>query len=158
MSLRGAIDCACIIPTIKHALMRRAKHLLWLCFFLPISHWAMAGNTLGAEGQSRPEFSINGFVTDASSKKPVQGVTVSISNDNLKEKREYKTDAAGNFKARSLPSGGVTIVLEKKGYKTVRKEGVMIREGETLRLDLDIDPDNNAEEVFHPFLRVMEGI
>ena len=54
--------------------------------------------------------------------------------------------------------GEVTILLEKKGYQTLRKEGVAIREGSTLKLTMEMEEEqDDAEEVFHPLLRLLQG-
>lgn len=130
-----------------------------LLFFLtPVALLARATGDSETD-QKGAEISINGFVTDAGSKKPVPGVTVSISTPKKQDKKEFVTDAAGNFKVPyTAASGGVTIVLEKKGYKTLRKEGVIIKEGETLKLSFDIDPDESGESIIHPMLRMMDGL
>lgn len=141
--------------------MRGAKQGLSLLLLFPLSLFAKANGGTENNDQKGTELAINGYVTDADSKKPVQGVTVSISNINAQkkiEKKEFTTDASGNFRVPSMASGGVTIVLEKRGYKTVRKKGIIVREGETLKLNLDIDSEGQGEEVFHPLLRMMEGI
>ncbi len=37
-----------------------------------------------------------------------------------------------------MPLGEVIIVLEKKGYKTTRREGIIIKEGVSLKMNFDI--------------------
>lgn len=117
--------------------------------------WASA-NTGEPKDDKKGEPSINGYVSDAESKKPVQGVTVSISSKGQDKKETITTDASGNFKSNQLAPGEVTITLEKKGYRTYRKEGVMIKEGTTLRINMDMEENDDAG-VFHPLLRMMEG-
>ena len=58
-----------------------------------------------------------------------------------------------------MPVGEVIIVLEKKGYKTTRREGIIIKEGVSLKMNFDITNMQLEDEsdVFHPFLRMMEG-
>jgi len=53
----------------------------------------------------------------------------------------------------------VIIVLEKKGYKTTRREGIIIKEGVSLKMNFDITNIklDDESDVFHPFLRMMEG-
>src|SRR5215813_11271227 len=102
--------------------MKGSRFLLLLTVLLPISMLAKTnGNSCKDGGKAEP--SIQGFVADATTKKPVQGVTVSISSKG-QEKKEFVTDACGNFKVPQLNLGDVIIVLEKKGYKAIRKEGV----------------------------------
>jgi hypothetical protein len=136
--------------------MRFPKKLLLLPLFIVPALWASANNENGPRDDKKGEPSINGYVSDAENKKPVQGVTVSITGKGQDKKEYLTTDAAGNFKTNQLIPGEVTIVLEKKGYKTYRKEGVMIKEGVTLKLMMDIEEDDDAG-VFHPLLRMIDG-
>jgi hypothetical protein len=137
--------------------MRGKKRFLLLAALLPLSLLTKAN---GDNGNRKTEPILQGNVADASTKKPVQGVTVSISNLKGQEKKEFTTDAAGNFKVPQLPSGEVIIVLEKKGYKTTRREGIIIKEGSSVKVNFDISnnqPVDDESDVFHPLLRMMEG-
>ncbi len=140
--------------------MRSSKKLLLLTALLPLSLLSRANEDNGKErGKTDPV--LLGIVADASTKKPVQGVTVSISSiakGQDKEKKEFVTDALGNFKVPQMPPGEVLIVLEKKGYKTCRKENVVIKEGVSLKLNFDISTaDDDESDVFHPLMRMMDG-
>lgn len=135
--------------------MRGKKVLLLLAVALPLSLLTRANG--GAKGEGKTEPAMSGSVSDAATKKPVQGVTVSISDSKGKDRREFTTDAFGNFKIPAMPSGEVVIVLEKKGYKTYRKEGVIIKEGVTLKLNFDISYEEDESDVFHPFMRMLDG-
>src|SRR5687768_7214801 len=103
--------------------MRGRLGYLLLTALLPLSLLAKAN---GDNGDRKAEPVLTGCVSDASTKKPVQGVTVSISSSKGQEKKEFTTDASGNFKVPQMPVGEVVIILEKKGYKTFRREGVII--------------------------------
>jgi uncharacterized protein YfaS (alpha-2-macroglobulin family) len=135
--------------------MRGKKIYLLLAVLLPLSMLAKANGDNGNRKSTDP--AIQGCVADASTKKPVQGVTVSICSPKGQEKKEFTTDAAGNFKIPQMPVGEVIIVLEKKGYKTTRREGVIIKEGVSLKMNFDITNMQLEDDVFHPFLRMMEG-
>ena len=139
--------------------MRARKKLLLLTALLPLTMWASANNETGKErGKAEPV--LMGLVSDASTKKPIQGVTVSISTTTKgqdKEKKEFVTDALGNFKVPQMPPGEVVIILEKKGYKTFRRENVMIKEGVSLKLNFDINSEEDESDVFHPLMRMMDG-
>ena len=134
----------------------RGKTYLLLAALLPLSLLAKAN---GDNGRKSTEPVLHGCVADAATKKPVQGVTISISTSKGQEKKEFTTDAAGNFKIPQMPVGEVIIVLEKKGYKTTRREGIIIKEGVSLKVNFDITNIHLDDEsdVFHPFLRMMEG-
>ena len=108
----------------------------------------------GKDGKREPV--LQGSVSDASTKKPLQGVTISITSSKMQGEKEFVTDASGSFKVPELPAGEVTIVLEKKGYKTYRREGVVLKEGMTIKLTFDIKSDHDGD-VFHPLLQMMEG-
>lgn len=137
--------------------MRGKKIYLLLAALLPLSLLAKANGDNGHRKSTEP--AIQGCVADACTKKPVQGVTISICTPKGQEKKEFTTDAAGNFKIPQMPVGEVIIVLEKKGYKTTRREGIIIKEGVSLKMNFDITNMQLEDEsdVFHPFLRMMEG-
>lgn len=138
--------------------MRGKKVYLLLATLLPLSLLAKANNDNG-DNRKSSEPALQGCVADAATKKPVQGVTVSISTPKGQEKKEFTTDASGNFKVPQLPVGEVIIVLEKKGYKTTRREGIIIKEGASLKMSFDITNMrvDDESDVFHPLLRMMEG-
>ena len=137
--------------------MKGSRIILLLTVLLPISMITKAnGNSCKDGGKAEPV--IQGFVADATTKKPVVGVTISISSKG-QEKKEFISDAWGNFKVPQLPLGDVIIVLEKKGYKTCRKEGVTIKEGVSLKLNFDMmnAEDDDEGDVFHPLMRMLDG-
>ena len=135
--------------------MRGQKVLLLLAVMIPLSLLTRANGGSKGEGKSEPV--LMGSVSDANTKKPVQGVTVSISTPKGQEKKEFTTDASGNFKVPQMAAGEVVIILEKKGYKTFRKEGIIIKEGVSLKLNFDITFDGDESDVFHPLMRMMDG-
>ena len=135
--------------------MRGKKKLLLLTAILPLALLTKANN--GNDERGKPEPAISGMVSECGSKKPVQGVTVSISGKG-QDKKEFVTDATGNFKVPQMPAGELIIILEKKGYKTFRKEGVTLKEGVPLKLSFDISNEGSDDEseVFHP-IRMMDS-
>jgi hypothetical protein len=137
--------------------MRGKKTYLLLAALLPLSLLTKANGDNGNRKSTEPV--LQGCVADAATKKPVQGVTISISTSKGQEKKEVTTDAAGNFKVPQMPVGEVIIILEKKGYKTTRREGIIIKEGVSLKMNFDLMNIRTEDEsdVFHPFLRMMEG-
>jgi hypothetical protein len=137
--------------------MRGKKTYLLLAVLLPLSLLTKANGDNGNRKSTEPV--LHGCVADATTKKPVQGVTISISTSKGQEKKEFTTDASGNFKVPQMPVGEVIIILEKKGYKTTRREGIVIKEGVSLKMSFDIINIHLEDEsdVFHPFLRMMEG-
>ena len=134
--------------------MQRLKYLLLIFSFLPLSNCVFANQ----DGDGTKDPAISGSVSDAFSKKPVKGVTVYVTaKDGTKL---ITTDASGKFIIPKLPPGEVTIQLEKKGYKTYRREKVVLKEGMQIKLNFDMsnikeDEDNN--DLFHPLLRMIES-
>lgn len=133
--------------------MQRLKLFLLLFALLPLSNCVFANQ----DGDGTKDPALSGSVSDASSKKPVKGVTVSVVAKDGIEK--LTTDASGKFIIPKLSAGEVTIVLEKKGYKTYRREKVVVKEGSQMKLNFDIsnlqqEEDNN---LFHPLFRMIES-
>ncbi|AXY77732.1 carboxypeptidase regulatory-like domain-containing protein [Paraflavitalea soli] len=139
--------------------MRGKKKILLLLAILPLALLTKANNgNNGSDDRGKPEPAISGLVSETGTKKPVQGVTISISGKGQDKKELFTTDAAGNFKVPQMPAGELIIILEKKGYKTFRKEGVTLKEGVPLKLNFDISNEGADDEsdVFHP-LRMMDS-
>ncbi len=135
--------------------MRDKKFLVLLLSLLPLSLMVKANH--GKDGKSEP--ALQGYVSDAASRKPVQGVTISITSPKLQGEKSFITDASGSFKISQLPAGEVTIILEKKGYKPYRRDGVVVKEGTSIKLTFDLKNETVAAEndIFHPLLRMLEG-
>ena len=134
--------------------MQRLKFLLLIFSMVSLSNCVFASQD--GDGTTKDP-AISGSVSDAFSKKPVKGVTVYVTaKDGTKL---ITTDASGKFIIPKLPAGEVTIQLEKKGYKTYRREKVILKEGMQIKLNFDIsnlkEEDNN--DLFHPLLRMLES-
>ncbi len=135
--------------------MRLTKKAILLSFFLLPVLGAMANQDKRTGGG---EPSVTGTVADADSKKPVTGVTVSITGKGLDKKETLTTDGNGGFKSGNLNPGEVTILVEKKGYRTYKKEGVQLKDGATIKLMLEIEEEDDDDGgIFHPLLRMMDG-
>jgi uncharacterized protein YfaS (alpha-2-macroglobulin family) len=133
--------------------MRLPKHLLLLALSLPVAVFASA-NTGKNEGV------VQGQVTDAVTKKPVAGVTVSMTVAKSGTEKEVLTDSDGNFKISKLPGGDVSLVFEKKGYKVQKRDLLNTKDGSVYKVVLDLIPlddqaDNDGYE--HPLLRMSGG-
>ena len=160
-------NCCCLYTNaLKTYYMKGVKKILLSLSLLALSLFVKANelpiegaNELPIEGlYGKSEPVLLGNITDASTKKPVAGVLVVVTGVRNSDKREYTSDASGNFKVNQMPSGEVTIVLEKKGYKSYRREGVIIKEGLSLKLNMDLKSDDRGEDsdYFHPMMRMME--
>jgi len=134
------------------------KFLFLLLLSAPLSLMAKASDPID-ENILVAEPALQGSVLDATTRKPVQGVIVSICTGKCLDKKEVTTDASGAFKVPQMPVGEVTIVLEKKGYKTYRREGVVFKEGMNIKLNFDMRTEGEEEaDGFHPLMRMMDGM
>jgi Carboxypeptidase regulatory-like domain len=129
--------------------MRLPKHLLLLALSLPVALFVKA-NTGKNEGV------VQGQVTDAVTKKPIAGVVVSMTAGKSNTEKEVVTDSDGNFKMSKLPSGDLTLLFEKKGYKVHRRELINTKDGMVYKVMLDMIPleDTANEDFEHPLLRM----
>lgn len=76
---------------------------------------------------ARAQGSIAGSVKDPSGA-VLPGVTVEASSDALIEKtRTAVTDSAGNYRIVDLPPGSYSVTFTLTGFKTVRRDGVLIQ-------------------------------
>ncbi len=83
----------------------------------------LAGFPLAARAQG----SIAGSVKDPSGA-VLPGVTVEASSDALIEKtRTAVTDSSGNYRIVDLPPGTYSVAFTLTGFKTVRREGILIQ-------------------------------
>jgi hypothetical protein len=132
--------------------MRLPKHLLLLALSLPVVVFAKA-NTGKNEGV------VQGQVTDAVTKKPIAGVTVSMTVTKSGTEKEVLTDSDGNFKISKLPGGDVSLVFEKKGYKVQKRDLINTKDGSVYKVVLDLIPlDDQADDGYeHPLLRMSGG-
>ena len=134
--------------------MQRLKFFFLIFSMVSLSNCVFANQ----DGDGTKDPAISGSVSDALSKKPVKGVTVYVTaKDGTKL---ITTDASGKFTVPKLPPGEVTIQLEKKGYKTYRREKVVLKEGMQIKLNFDISnlkEEEDNSDLFHPLLRMIES-
>ncbi|HLX92387.1 MAG TPA: carboxypeptidase-like regulatory domain-containing protein [Puia sp.] len=111
----------------------------------------------GVDGKS--EVCLHGYVTDAVTKKPVPGVVVSASVPGLNISKEVKTDADGYFSFTQLCGNQVNIQFEKKGYQSLRKSNVAVKEKAGVKVNIEFTPEYNdtgSDENDYPILRMLQ--
>lgn len=139
--------------------MKQAYKFLLLTGTLFCAQFALANNG----DTPRPDLPVDknvvhGVVVDATTKKPVAGVIVSVSNQNKKVKKEVATDASGYFKLDELPAGQNHIYFDKKGYKILKKSSVTVKDKAVLKLNVDLEEEGRDAVFEHPALRLLDGI
>jgi Carboxypeptidase regulatory-like domain len=134
--------------------MRKINAPLLLAFFIAISFCAKA-NTHGG----KTEICLNGYVTDAVTKKPVKGVTVSAVVPGLNISKEVTTDAEGYFSFSQICGNLVDIQFEKKGYHSYKKSKVTVKEKVSVKVNVEFLPEageGNTDENDYPLLRMLQ--
>src|SRR5580704_10676466 len=80
---------------------------------------------------------LNGYVTDAVTKKPLSGVVVSATVPGSTSTTEVLTDADGYFRFAQLPGAQVTITFDKKGYHAAKRPNVNVSEKNSIKLCIE---------------------
>ena len=134
--------------------MAAPKKLLLLLLLLPAALCAKAGIGKG-------EGVLNGYVTDAVTKKPLPGVVVSATIPGTNHQQEVLTDSDGYFRFVELPPAAqVTIEFNKKGYQPAKRPNITIKEKTPVKLNVEFHPEDedvdspNAEL---PMLRMLQA-
>ena len=135
--------------------MGTPKHLLLLLLFIPLAMMARAtGNTGKLEGV------LNGYVTDAVTKKPLPGVIVSAFVPGTNNSKEVLTDADGYFRFPELSAPLVTVEFNKKGYQSCRKPNITIKEKTPVRVNIEFNPEDIGDDPANsevPLLRMLDA-
>ena len=116
------------------------KILLVLALLTPISIFAQKA-------------SINGYITDKSSRETLLSANVAL----LETNRGTTTNTLGYFSLTNLEPGTYTIACSYIGFELFRKT-VTLSENETLRLDIELEPNVVAtEEIVVTSERIIEA-
>jgi len=90
--------------------------------------------------------SIRGIVTDTEGA-PLPGVAVTITSPALIGSENPVTNENGVFRVPALPPGTYTIKLEMPGFKTVIREGIIVRVGQSIEVRLSMEQPAISEEI-----------
>jgi hypothetical protein len=133
--------------------MGNPKKLLFFLLLFPLAFYAKAGT-------GKLEGVLHGYVTDAVTKKPLPGVTVSAIVPGTTNAREVQTDSDGYFRFSQLPISQVTVQFDKKGYQSAKRPNVAIREKTSVKLNLEFLPEDvgsSSDNSDFPILRLLEA-
>ncbi|MFI5152391.1 MAG: carboxypeptidase-like regulatory domain-containing protein [Chitinophagales bacterium] len=115
-----------------------------------------------SDGRAEPCL-LQGYVKDAVTKKPVQGVLVSVTSPGSTLPKEVVTDADGFFHFSDLPFSQINLQFGKKGYQLYKRTNVVIKEKATVKINVDFiredmsaEPDANTDDSEYPLLRMLE--
>jgi hypothetical protein len=87
-----------------------------------------------AFGQANDRGVITGLVTDSSGAS-VPGATVVVTNQDTSVKTTVESDAAGNYSTPPLILGTYSVSVEKEGFKTFVRSGIILTSGTQYRPD-----------------------
>src|SRR5437588_208672 len=105
----------------------------WSPFFVLLA-WLVLGLPSAAQVTSG---TIEGTVTD-SSRAPVPGVKITITDIQKNSVREYTTDETGGYNAPFLPPGTYRVAAEKAGFKRVTSASVVLNVDDKARVDITL--------------------
>jgi len=89
---------------------------------------------------------ILGTVTDQSGG-VVAGATVSVVDTERGVTRTLTTDDAGEYNAPNLTPGNYLVRVEASGFKKIERTGVVLEVGKEVRVDLTVQPGEQAQTV-----------
>lgn len=126
--------------------------MLSLLLIFPLALCAKAGT-------GKVEGIVNGYVTDAVTKKPLSGVVVSAIAPGNNTQTEVLTDENGYFRFVQLPGTQVTIQFDKKGYQSYKRPNVTVREKTAVKLNVECLPDEmgaDSNDSESPILHLLQ--
>jgi|SRR5579859_1794319 len=129
------------------------KIVLFSLLLLPVAVFAKAGT-------GKVEGVLNGYVTDAVTKKPLPGVIVSAFVPGTNSLKEVLTDSDGYFRFAELPASQVTVEFNKKGYQPCKKPNITIKEKTSVRVNVEFSPEDmeyNSGNSEYPLLRMLDA-
>jgi len=101
-----------------------------------------------APAQAQGTAVLTGRVVDASNKKGVADVVVTVTSPALQGEQIVTTDKTGSYRIPSLAPGVYTLHLDKDGFRPYQRDQIQLRADATIRLDADLLPEGlKAEEV-----------
>ena len=110
---------------------------------------AQANNGPGGPGTGKKD-EVNGSVTHAENKKPLEGVSVTAILASKKEKVAI-TDDGGSFNFNELKPGTYKFVFEKAGFKKITKEKVVVKTDEAFQLNIEMIENSDFDIMPSPF-------
>ena len=107
-------------------------------FVLVVLFGISRGHLDAALAQSISSASIEGTVADET-KAALPGVSVTITSPALQVgKREAVTDGTGHYRFVDLPIGTYAVQCDLSGFRSVRREGLVLTAGFSARIDMEL--------------------
>jgi hypothetical protein len=77
----------------------------------------------------------------------VSGATVTVTDVSRGTSRNLVTDNSGQYVANSLNPSTYTVRAEAKGFQTIERQGVSLEVGQTVRVDLVVQPGQQTQTI-----------
>ncbi|MCP5107936.1 MAG: TonB-dependent receptor, partial [bacterium] len=77
----------------------------------------------------------------------IPGVAVEITGSKLVGKRTTVTTEVGSFRLMGLPPGGYNLTFTLEGFKTIKRRGIEVQLGRTIKLNVVMEMGNIRQEV-----------
>lgn len=84
--------------------------------------------------------SVRGRATEAGTVDPVPTAVVVLTSQESGRSQGGYTDERGNYLIENIPSGRYTMSVSQVGYRKLVREGISIAAGQTLTLDVELEP------------------
>ena len=104
----------------------------------------VAGFGVSAQGQFG---SVSGTITDQNGR-PINGVTLVLSNASAQTKNEIKSDAAGHYEFVGISPAAYELTFTSMGMSTIKREGLSIAGGQLMTFNA-VMRIGNVEETIH---------
>src|SRR4029077_6583432 len=119
---------------IRHFAVAALLALAWGLSLLPAAHAQATGGNLIGKVQDK-------------SGSPLPGATVTATQKETGLIRNTVTEADGNFRLPSLPSGTYTVQVELNGFATATSENVTISVATQREINFDLNPSTVSETI-----------
>jgi hypothetical protein len=83
---------------------------------------------------------IKGLVLDATTKRPIPDVIVTMTSPSLKGLQDVVTDKSGGYQCPGLPVGSYTASYNGGNYEPSAKHGLNIEAGKTIDVNVELVP------------------
>jgi len=102
---------------------------------------------LSLNAQTRQSGNLRGTVTDTEGG-PLPGVTITVTGSALMGSESAVTNASGAYRIPVLPPGsGYTVAAQLSGFKTMKREEVIIKVGMTVTINFELSVGTLEEEI-----------
>lgn len=106
----------------------------------------LAGVTTGVTAQSGPAGALNGRIVDES-RSAVPGVAVAAVNSATNDSRVGVTNREGFYTLPALPPGTYELTFQLDGFKSVRRQGVLVEAAVPRTIDVVLEVGGLSEQI-----------